>query len=125
MAHIPVSGGEGGVSELLLDERYRYAFHHQFVCMGMTQAMRMYAFLNVSLAGEARQEGPYIGGFQWLALEGAEQGCVSVDPEGVSGFEPTAEDRHSSRIKADDPSAIAFAVEHRQGPCCRVYVFGT
>ncbi len=116
MAHIAVGGGEGGVSKLLLDDRHRYAFHHQFVCMGMTQAMRMYAFFDLSLFGETWQEGAHVGGFQRFALERAEQRGVSVDAEGVSGFEPAAEDRHRSRIKGDDSSAISFAVEHREGP---------
>ena len=48
------------------------------------EPVRVDTLLNASLVGEARQEGPYIRGFQWLALEGAEQRYVSVEPEGVS-----------------------------------------
>ncbi len=125
MAHVAVSSSEGGVSELLLDDRYRYAFGHEFIGVGVTEPVRVNPLVNVSLVGETRQEGPYIGGFQWLALEGAEQGCMSVEPQGVSRFEPAADNGHRSRIKANDPSTVAFAVEHREGPCCRVYVFGT
>ncbi len=80
MAHITVGGGEGGVSELLLDDRYGYTFGHEFICVGVTEPVRVDTLLNVSLVGEARQEGPYIGGFQWLALEGAEQGMYPLNP---------------------------------------------
>ena len=125
MAHVAVGSSEGGVSQLLLDDWYGYAFGHEFICVGVTEPVRVDTLLNVSLVGEARQEGPYIGGFQWLALEGAEQGYVSVEPQGVSRFEPAADNGHRSRIKANNPSTIAFAVEHREGPCCRVHVFGT
>ncbi len=125
MAHITVSSSQGGVSELLLDDRYGYTFGHEFICVGVTEPVRVDTLVNVSLVGEARQEGPYIGGFQWLALEGAEQGCMSVEPQCASRFEPAAEDGHRSRIKANNPSTIAFAVEHRECPCCWVYVFGT
>ncbi len=67
------------MSELLLDDRHGYAFGHQFIGVGVTEPVRVDTLLNVSLVSETRQEGPYIGGFQWLALEGAEQGYVSVD----------------------------------------------
>ena len=77
MAHVTVSSSQGGVSQLLLDDRYGYTFGHEFICVGVTEPVRVDTLLNVSLAGEAWQEGPYIGGLQRLALEGAEQGvCI-------------------------------------------------
>ena len=120
VGHVAVSGGERRVAELLLDDWDRYAFHHQFVCVGVTQAMRMNAFLNVSLFREAWQKRTWVGGLQRFALEGAKQRCLSFDPEGASGIDPAAEDRHRSWIKADDPSAIPFAVKHGERPHRRI-----
>jgi hypothetical protein len=42
--------------ELLLDNRDRHAFHHQLVCVGMTQAMRMNALLDACSSGVFRFE---------------------------------------------------------------------
>jgi hypothetical protein len=38
------------VSELLLDDWDRYAFHHQLVCMGVTQAMRIHLYYGKNTA---------------------------------------------------------------------------
>jgi hypothetical protein len=106
VAHVSVRGGERGVPELLLDDRDGLTFHHQFVGVGVTQAVRVDALLNVSLLREARHECSQVGGFERFALEGAEERCVSVDPKGVSGLDPSAQDRHRSRIKANDAPAV-------------------
>ena len=53
MAHIPVGSSEGGVSQLLLDDRYRYTFGHQFICVGVPETVRVDTLLNGSLVGEA------------------------------------------------------------------------
>ena len=42
------------MSELLLDDRYGYAFGHESICVGVTETVRVDTLLNVSLVGEAR-----------------------------------------------------------------------
>ena len=71
MTHIPVCGGERCVAELLLDDRNRYAFHHPLIGMGMTQPVRVDAFLDVSPVREARQKLPY-------ERPGQEQGMSAI-----------------------------------------------
>ena len=125
MTHIPVSSGEGCVPKLLLDDRNRYAFHHQLIGMGVTQAMRMDTLLDVSLVREAGHEGSQVGRVERFALEGAEQRCVPVDAKSVSCFDPAAEDRHRTGVEADDPSTVALAVKDSERPCGEIQVLGS
>lgn len=50
---IAVCGGEGCVAELLLDDRDRHAFRHQFIGVSMSQAVGVDALFDACLLREA------------------------------------------------------------------------
>ena len=97
------------MAELGLDHVHRHALTGQLGRVGVTQPMRVHTLLDASPCCEALDSVPDVGGIDGSAVQGAEQRCAALDPEGFSLFEPTFDESEGTSVEAYGSGAVALA----------------
>lgn len=103
------------MTELLLDERHRYALDRQLGSAGVAQPMGMHALLNPRPARQSRQERPDIARLQGMSVEDAEDSGRPAQAQPAAFVEPPGDQAESGRVHPDGPVAVPLAMANRQG----------